>query len=79
MEDLGIEKEVNLIVCERAEGGKESERSNRLTDSVMRCCFEKRHPVSCCSNHFTPSEASLDLGEIVLPSCVTPFSTKISM
>lgn len=68
-----MEREVKLIVCERAVGGKESERSNRLADSVMRCCFEKRHPVSCCSNHLTPSESSLDLGEIVPGSCITPF------
>lgn len=40
-------------------GEKESERSNRLADSVMRCCFEKRHPVSCCSNHFTASDLTL--------------------
>lgn len=39
------------------------------TDSqagVMRCCLEQRHPVSCCSNHFTVFESSLDLGEIAL-------------
>lgn len=66
LEDLRIEREVDLMACEWAERGKESERSNRLTGGVMRCRLEQRHPVSCCSNHFTAFESSLDLGEIAL-------------
>lgn len=66
LEDLQIGREVDLMACEWAERGKESERSNRLTGGVMRCRLEQRHPVSCCSNHFTAFESSLDLGEIAL-------------
>lgn len=65
LENLRIEREIKSMACEWAEG-KESERSNRLTGGVTRCCLEKRHPVSCCSHRFTAFESSLELGEIVL-------------
>lgn len=66
LEDLVDWERSKIGSVRKSRGGKESERSNRLTDSVMRCCLEKRHPVSCCSNHFTTSQSSLDLVEIVL-------------
>lgn len=71
LEDLRIEREIKLMACEWAEG-KESERSNRLTGGVTRCCLEKRHPVSCCSHHFTAFESSLELGEICSWEPVSP-------
>lgn len=72
LEDFGDWEWSKIDSVWKSWGEKESERSNRFADSVMRCRFEKRRPVSCCCNHFTPSESLLDLGEIVLGSRITP-------